>query len=101
MAEEVDVITHLLEIEHEASQMMADAQKEADKKVADARAEAECIFKEKYGKISAEIDAEENSRKEQILKEHEESLSSYRKGLESMEKDCKSFDALLDKVLYN
>src|SRR5574344_831557 len=61
MAEEVDVIGHLLDVEHEASGMLLDAQREADKRTADASAKADLEFKTKYKKITDALDSEENS----------------------------------------
>lgn len=101
MAEEVDVIGHLLDVEHEASGMLLDAQREADKRTADARAKADLEFKTKYKKITDALDSEENSAKERINKSHEDSMAEYRASLDAVQKDTPSFDRMLETVLFN
>jgi F0F1-type ATP synthase membrane subunit b/b' len=100
MAEEADVIGHLLDVEHAASSLLLDAQKEADKRTAEARAKADAQFKEGYAKVTAVLDDEEKSAKQKIDTIHEDSISQYRKSLDSTVKNKAEFNALLDSVLY-
>ena len=99
MTEEADIIQHLLEIESEASEMLLSAQKEADEKVAKARAVSESQFKERYGKITASLEAEENQSKETIQKTHQKEIEDYKKSLDSISKDNDAFNALLAELL--
>lgn len=100
MAEEADVIGHLLDVEHEASSLLLDAQKEADKRTADARAKAEAQFKSEYAKITDSLDVEEKAARSKIDTVHEDSIAQYRKGLDASAKDSASFNKLLDSVLF-
>ena len=68
MAEEADVIQHLIEVERNAAQIMIEAQKEADDIVAQSRVQAEEQFKEKYAIIARRIDEQEASRRDEISK---------------------------------
>ncbi|MBQ2315324.1 MAG: hypothetical protein II187_10555 [Treponema sp.] len=100
MADDADVIAHLLEVEREAAQMILAAQKEADAKVAEARAQAESQFKARYATLAAGIEAEETSERERIASSHKQSFEDYARSLESSRKDPEAFNALLDKLLY-
>ena len=100
MAEEADVIGHLLDVEHEASGLLLDAQKEADKRTADARAKAETQFKAEYIKITQTLEAEEKSARVKIDTIHNDAITQFRTDLDAVTKDAASFERLLDKVLF-
>ncbi|HBG66771.1 MAG TPA: hypothetical protein DDW78_09905 [Treponema sp.] len=100
MADDADVIAHLLEVEREAAQMILSAQKEADAKLADARAQAESQFKSRYTSLAAGIEAEENAARERIAASHAQAFESYVQTLADSKKDAVAFNALLDKLLY-
>lgn len=101
MAEEADVIEHLLDVEHEASGLLLDAQKEADARTAESRAKADAQFKEGYAKVTAALEAEESDAKKNIDSIHEQSIEQYRNRLDSSAKDESGFDKLLESVLYS
>ncbi len=100
-AEEISVITHLLDVEREASAMVLDAQKRADEKIAAARAQAEVEFKNKYSSVISEIEKNEQVAKDEIEKKHNSDILEYQQSLDSCEKDYNSFNALMDKVLFS
>lgn len=100
MAEEVDVIGHLLDVEHEASSLLLDAQKEADKRTADARAKADSQFKSEYAKITASLEAEEKAARTKIDTIHADSIAQYRTSLDATKKDTASFNSLLETALF-
>ena len=100
MAEEADVIGHLLDVEHEASGLLLDAQKETDKRTADARAKAEIQFKAEYAKITSALTSEETAAHDKINKMHDDAIAGYRTSLDATKKDTSSFNGLLDKLLF-
>ena len=100
MSEEADTIQHLLDVEHEASEVMLKAQVEADGKIAQARALAEKQFKEKYAEFAAGIDSTENLAKEKVKSQHDKELAGYKESLGSNSKDTEAFNSLLNKLLY-
>lgn len=98
--QEIDVISHLLEVEREVSLMLSEAQKKADEKIAHSRAAADLRFKELYSQIVKNLDSEEIAAKEKIESIHKEKLASYQNELESAVKDKDSFCSIIDKVLF-
>ena len=100
MAEEVDIIQHLINIEKDAAQMLSDAKVQADKKIAEARFEAENSFKEKYAEVSKRLSAEEESEKKECDTSHAEVVRQYKDKLSSTAKDVKAFNSLLDELLF-
>ena len=100
-AEEIDIITHLLDVEKEASTTVLDAQKRADEKIAAARSQAESEFKAKYSAVVSEIEQKEKDTKSAIEKKHSADIESYKQNLNSSEKDYTSFNALMDKILFS
>lgn len=101
MAAEVDVIQHLLDVEHEASITLLDAQKEADRKIAEARTLAESKFAERYKSVVSGIEVSEISEKTRIDSEHAKSMEDYKNSLLSSKKDTKAFDSFMDSILFS
>lgn len=100
MAEaEVNVISHLLSVEAEASGLIKNAQEEASKRLASARAQADSEFKKQFEKI---VESEENTLQEKIKslsENHKTQLEEYKSNIEKTEQDKTAFNALLKKVL--
>lgn len=102
MAEaEVNVISHLLDVEHSASGLVTDAQVEADKRIAAARSKADALYKEQYEKIIQETENKYKTKTEQIDAAHEKSIADYKKALQETQEDLSSFNAYLDTLLFN
>lgn len=99
MSEEVDTIQHLLDVEHEAAEVMLAAQVQADEKIAAARALAEKQFKEEYAAIASEVEGSEKKAMEDIAAKHQEQILSYKSSLDSLEQDNKAMCGLLEKLL--
>lgn len=100
MAEEMDVIQHLIEVEKEAAEVLVETQKKADETVASARVSAQARFKNEYSKIVKSVDEAEAKEKEAASKEHDNILKSYNNDLNSAVKDVNSFNNGLEKILY-
>ena len=58
---ETDVIGHLIDIEHQAAELLLDTQTEADRRITEAKAKADAMYKEQYESMIAEF---ENKYKE-------------------------------------
>ncbi len=98
--EDFDMIKHLLEVESEASVMVTEAQKISDEKIAAAKAEAETIFKNRYSGSVKVIETKESSELNSITESHNKQFDDYKQNLLKSELDKKSFNSLLDKLLY-
>ena len=101
MAEDVDLIEHLIAIENEASEMIAEAQRKADDRLAKARAEADESFKSQFSSFSGDLAEKEVSNRKQIDSDYEHFVGEYTKTLESSKKDTDSFNSLLEKLLFD
>ena len=67
MAEnEVNVISHLLSVESEASELVNNAKSEADKIIVEARSKADSEFRQKFEKIAEKLESEHKDRLNQI-----------------------------------
>lgn len=100
MAEEEDVIQHLVQIEKEASETLMEAQRQADTILAEARAKSESQFKEKYAAIAQDLEQRHEEQKKIVLVNHEKLVAEYKQNLEDNQKDYGSFNELLEKKLF-
>ena len=69
-AEEIDVIKHLIDVEHEASGVLLEAQKKADALINEARTKADEEFHKSYSKLVEESESKEKSARESIIQKH-------------------------------
>ena len=100
MAEEVDIIQHLIEVERDASQLLLEAQAQADKKISEARFKAESLFKEKYSVITKDLENRTSAAKENIDKEREAIMQQYKAKIADSSKNQESFNALCERFLF-
>ncbi len=99
MAEtEVNVINHLLNVEHKASELISGAQAEADKRIAASRAQAEAEYKKQYDVVIAGFEADYKSRTAELAREHSETISRYKSDVQNSEQDIQPFTKLLDTL---
>ncbi len=100
MAEnEANVISYLLNVEAEASDLVKEAQEEANRKLFSVRAKADAEFKEKFEKSVAELDKKYNEKINSITEEHKKTLEDYKTSVEQTEQDKTAFNDLLEKIL--
>ena len=99
MTEEMNAIQHLLEVEAEASLLVAEAQKKADARISQARAQSEEEFKATYAEFSKKLESQELAQKEAIAKEQKAVFGAYAKSLDSTPKDKAAFNDLLETLL--
>jgi vacuolar-type H+-ATPase subunit H len=101
MAEtEVNVINHLLDVEHQASEMISGAQSEADKRIAAFRAQAETGYKKQYDEIISELESTYKTGTENIINSHIESIRQYKSDIQNIVPDKQSFNKQLDVILF-
>lgn len=98
--DEMDVFEHLQEVERDASAVVLNAQKEADKRLAAARARADSDFQKLYSAVSAKIEKDEAAEKAAIDKDRQKILKNYLESLKAHKKDYKSFNMLMDRLLF-
>ncbi len=100
MAEnEANVISHLLNVEAQASDLVKEAQDEANKRLSSVHAKADAEFKEKFDKIVSELEKSYNDRISAIDEKHKEALEEYKSSVENAEQNKDNFNAFLKKVL--
>ncbi len=100
MAEnESNVISHLLNVEAQASDLVKEAQDEANKRMSSVRAKADAEFKEKFDRIVAGLEKNYNEQVSAIDENHKKSLEEYKSSVENTEQDKDNFNVFLKKLL--
>lgn len=97
---ELEEITHLLEVEKQATTLINDAMTEADKRRNEAHLKFNEQFKLKVNELTEKLTAEYNNSIEQIKQNHAKELEDYKKSMEQKEIDQKAFNVLLDNLLF-
>ncbi|MBQ6780208.1 MAG: hypothetical protein IJP62_03135 [Treponema sp.] len=101
MAEqEVDIISHLLDMERNASEVLNQAQSEAEKRISAAKSRADQQFKAQYEKIVADEESRFASETSAVSQKYDADISAYKERLAASNKDIPSFNALLDTLLF-
>lgn len=91
---EAAVITHLLEVEKEASTLLSEAQNEANKRIAGYKAKAESEFKTAHDALVSEIEESYKKQIDAIQEERGKEIDSYKAGIRSLKQDRNAFNAL-------
>lgn len=97
---EIDVISHLMNVENQASSLIFDAQTVAEENINEARAKADSIYKERYDNLIKDFESNLTETKNKILQENRNSFQEYQQKIQSVAQDEKSFNALLDSLLF-
>lgn len=100
MADEIDVIQHLLDVEREADLVIQDAQKEADSRIAQARAKADTQFKTQYTQMYAQLEQEAQEQMKRSGVHHDTEVASFKDSLQSTPKNNAAFNSLMDSILF-
>lgn len=95
---EQDVITHLIDVERQASDLLLEAQTEADSRVMAAKEQAEKDYRVAYEKIINDLDASLAAEQKKIEQARNDQNTEYNSRLEAVKKDYSMFSALLDSV---
>lgn len=96
---EVNVISHLLKVESDASVLVSEAKAEATKRVAKTQAEAEEAVKKQVEQLRQKLDADYSEKIKALSENHKKIIDEYRETVEAVEKDTEAFDSLLTKLL--
>lgn len=97
---EIDVISHLMNVENQASSLIFDAQTVAEENINEARAKADSIYKERYDNLIKDFESNLTETKNKILQENRNSFQEYQQKIQSVAQDENSFNALLDSLLF-
>lgn len=96
---ELDAINHLLEIEKKASTLIYEAQTEVDKRMADAQSKYNGEYKEKFDKLTEELESEYQQKINEITEQNQNEINEYKKSLAEKSQNTKAFNSLLEKLL--
>ncbi|MCQ2611751.1 MAG: hypothetical protein MJ169_08385 [Treponema sp.] len=96
---EVNVISHLLEVEQNAESLVSDATAESSRRIIEAKSKADEEFNAKYTAMVNELDSSYNADIDSYQKKHTEELESYKTQVTSSTKDIQGFNKLLDSLL--
>lgn len=100
MAEaEINVISHLLKVESEASLLVKEAQTEANKRLSEARCNADSQFKTQFQKIQSNLESEYNDKIQHLTENHKKKFDEFKSSIEQTEQSVDSFNSFLEKVL--
>ncbi len=97
---EVYTISHLLEVEQKASELIAQAQADADKKIADAKSKADAMFQEQYTKIVSDCENSYSAKTSALSQENTRKIEDYKKTISASGQDRKTFNSYLDSILF-
>ena len=97
---EIDVISHLMNVENQASSLIFEAQTVAEKNISDARATAENLCKQKYEKLLNELELDYSEKIQKIIQNNKNSFNQYQQKIQDLPQDEKSFNELLDSLLF-
>lgn len=100
MAEaEINVISHLLKVESEASLLVKEAQTEANNRLSETRLKAENQFKSQFQEIQTKLEADYNNKIQLLTENHKKSFDEFKSSIEQTEQSIESFNSFLGKVL--
>lgn len=97
--EEVNIITHLLELEKESSKLIDDAVKEAQNRTSQAKSELNASFKKEYDTVVAGLEKEYQDKLQNLKASHSEIIDEYKNQLTENPKNKKAFNKLMDELL--
>jgi len=97
---ETDVIGHLLEIEHQAAELLHDAQIEADRRIANAKNNADLEYKELYNNLISDFENNYTTIITKINQQHEKTMNDFISNLNNFSTDVVSFEKFLDSLLF-
>ncbi len=98
---ESDIIGHLIEVEHQASSMVLDAQVEADQRIAEARAKSDSRYKDLYDTLVSSLEKQTGEQIEAVKKGYEKKFEEFSVYITKTPKDIPAFEEMLESVLFN
>ena len=94
-----EVLGHLLKIESEAAALVNDAQTEADRRIAEAEKQNRASFEEHYQEELKRLESEFQIFREQVRRQYQEEINTYREKVSSVDVDANAFSALLNRLV--
>jgi heme oxygenase len=80
--------------------LIFEAQTVAEKNISDARATAENLYKQKYEKLLNELELDYSEKIQKIIQNNKNSFNQYQQKIQDLPQDEKSFNELLDSLLF-
>lgn len=96
---EIDVLTHLMEIEKKASGLVSDAQVEADKRHVETQLKYNTEYKSKYEKLTNTLENNYQQSLEKIKAKYMKEVEEYKQSLNEKNKDEKAFTSLVESLI--
>lgn len=97
---EFDVIGHLIDVEHQASSLLLDAQAESDKAISAAKVKADGIYKEKYEQLINELESDYSNYSNEITKKHTDDLNQFKEKISKTALSIDDFNKYLESLLF-
>ena len=97
--EEVNIISHLLEVEQNAYLQAKTAQDDANKMLSEAKAKADSEYKAQYDVLVSELEKDYKPQTERIAAEYKKNIDDYKNSVEKTEQDKPAFNAFVKKVI--
>lgn len=98
--DEIDIISHLIDVEQQATSLVLDAQIEADQRIADARSLADTQFKELYEKMINSLEKKTSKEIDTIKLSYEQESNEFAQNIKNMPKDIPAFEDMLKSLLF-
>lgn len=96
---EADVITHLLEVESQASALIDDAQTESSRRILSAKQKADESFQAKYRELVEVLENDYSQKIKSLDENHRKAFEIYQETIRNSNKDVDAFNSMLDKIL--
>ena len=97
---ESDIISHLIQVETAASNMISEAQEEVERRITEEKKKADKLYKENFDKLINTLEEEFIEKKHQVDEELAEKLNVYKNNLKSLNQDKRAFNLKLDSYLW-
>lgn len=98
--QEADIISHLLDVERNATAILTQAGEDAEKRIATARAQADQRFKAEYDELIARLEKQYAEQTTAATNSYTVAVSAYKEKISAAAKDVPAFNALLDALLF-
>lgn len=96
---EINVISHLIEVEQKASELLKNAQNSANEKLAQSRAKANSEFNLQYENLIRGLEKNYNSEIEEIKVEYKNKLDNFINDIEKIPQNKIEFSKVLKSIL--
>lgn len=96
---EVNVITHLIEVEQRANGLVKNAQNSSNEKLCKVRHEAEVQFNLEYEKLIQSLEANYTQKINLIAENHRQKMDEYIQSVKNTVQNKNNFRKVLQKIL--